>query len=172
VSVIALGVTVSAGAVLGVLLVAVGIVLVRGLRASGHRRDLALALGVGACIASYTLVDKHGITHADPISYLELIFGLTASGYAFGTWRARGWPALRATVSVRTLVAGLGFFGSYVLVLAALRLAPAASVAAVRESSVVIATAWLAISGREHVGAGRLVGAVAVVAGIVLISLA
>jgi drug/metabolite transporter (DMT)-like permease len=68
------------------------------------------------------------------------------------------------------LVAGVGFFGSYALTLAALRLAPAAGVAAVRESSVVIATAALAISGRERIGTGRLLGAIAVVAGIALIS--
>ena len=66
---------------------------------------------------------------------------------------------------------GIGFFGAYALTLLALRLAPAASVAAVRESSVVIAAAVLAASGRERVSAERLAGAVAVVAGIALISL-
>ena len=45
------------------------------------------------------------------------------------------------------------------------------AVAAVRESSVVIATGFLAITGREHVGGLRLVGALAVVDGIALISL-
>jgi drug/metabolite transporter (DMT)-like permease len=74
-------------------------------------------------------------------------------------------------VSLRTLLAGLGFFGSYALILVALRLAPAASVAAVRECSVVIATAALAIGGRERVTAERLAGAVAVVAGIALVAL-
>jgi drug/metabolite transporter (DMT)-like permease len=62
-------------------------------------------------------------------------------------------------------------FGAYALALAALRLAPAASVAAVRESSVVMATAVLAITGRERIRPERLAGAVAVVAGIALISL-
>jgi uncharacterized membrane protein len=171
VSVIFLGASVSALGVVGVLLVATGIVLVRGLRASGQVRDLALALGVGACIASYTLIDKHGVAHANPLAYLELVFGLTTSGYVIGVWRVRGSAALRAAVSFRTLLAGLGFFGSYALILVALRLAPAASVAAVRESSVVIATGALAIGGRERVTAERLAGAVAVVAGIALVAL-
>ena len=70
-----------------------------------------------------------------------------------------------------TLLAGVGMFGAYALVLAALRLAPAASVSAVRESSVVMATAFLAITGRERDRDGAAVGAVAVVAGIALISL-
>jgi len=99
------------------------------------------------------------------------VLGLTALAYLAGAWRIRGGAALRAAVTWKTLVAGVGFFGAYALVLLALRLAPAASVAAVRESSVVMATGVLAIGGREQIGAARLVGAVAVVAGIALISL-
>jgi drug/metabolite transporter (DMT)-like permease len=171
VSALALGASVSGAAVAGVALVATGIMLVRGLRASARRRDLALALGVGACIAGYTLVDKRGVAHAAPIAYLELVFAVTGTAYVLGVWRAQGGAAIRRAVSVTTLLAGTGFFASYALTLAALRIASAASVAAVRESSVVIATAALAISGRERVTAQRLVGAVAVVAGIALISL-
>jgi drug/metabolite transporter (DMT)-like permease len=167
------GAQVSAQAAFGVILVAGGIVLVRGLRRGGSERprDLALALSVGACIAGYTLVDKHGIAHAAPVAYLEVVFGLTAVVYVAGVGRARGVAALRRAVGWRTVVAGIGFFGAYALTLAALRLAPAASVAAVRESSVVIAAAALALGGREEMDAARFAGAVAVVAGIALISL-
>jgi drug/metabolite transporter (DMT)-like permease len=170
-SAVALGGRVSAVAAVGVVLVGAGIVLVRRLGASARPRDLALALGVGACIAGYTLVDKRGIEHAAPISYLEIVFGATAIAYVLGVLRARGRAAVRAAVSGSALLAGIGFFGAYALTLAALRLAPAASVAAVRESSVVIATIALAVSGRERVGPQRLAGAVAVVAGIAMISL-
>ncbi len=165
------GTRVSLLAGLGVLLVAAGILLVRGVGRSGRPRDLALALSVGVCIAAYTLVDKHGIVHASPIAYLEVVFGLTATVYVLAVWRVRGGPALRAAVSWKTVLAGIGFFGAYALTLAALRLAPAASVAAVRESSVVMAAAFLAISGREELAPSRFAGAVAVVAGIALISL-
>jgi drug/metabolite transporter (DMT)-like permease len=165
------GATVSLEAGVGVVLVAIGIVLVRGVRGGGSPRDLGLALSVGACIAGYTLIDKHGITHAGPIVYLEVVLGLTAIAYFAGAWRLRGRAALRAAVTWKTLLAGVGFFGAYALALLALRIAPAASVAAVRESSVVMATAVLAIGGREQIGAPRLIGAVAVVAGIALISL-
>ena len=167
---IAVGATVSLLAAVGVVVVAVGIVLVRGLSASGRPRDLALALAVGACIAGYTLVDKHGIVHAAPITYLVLVLGIPAIVYALAVWRVRGGAALRTAVNRRVLLAGIGMFGAYALALAALRLAPAASVAAVRESSVVIATVFLAITGREKIGPERLAGAVAVVAGIALIS--
>jgi uncharacterized membrane protein len=165
------GATVSWPAALGVLLVAGGILLIRGIRGAGHPRDLGLALSVGACIAGYTLVDKHGVVHANPVAYAEVIFAVTSLAYLLGAWRLRGRAALRAAVGWKTLVAGVGFFGAYALALLALRLAPAASVAAVRESSVLIATAVLAIGGRERIGTARALGAVAVVAGIALISL-
>lgn len=170
VSVLVLGARSSALAAVGVVLVAGGIVLVRGLRTSGGVRDVTLALAVGTCIAAYTLVDKHGIVHGAPISYLELIFALTATGYLIGAWRARGATALRAAITARTVLAGLGFFGSYALVLAALKLASAASVAAVRESSVVMAAVFLSVRGREQVTPERLLGSVTVLAGIALIS--
>ena len=169
--VIAVGATVSLLAAAGVVVVAVGIVLVRGVSAAGRPRDLALAVAVGACIAGYTLVDKHGIVHAAPLTYLVLVLGVPAAVYALAVWRVRGATALRAAVNRRTLLAGIGMFGAYALALAALRLAPAPSVAAVRESSVVMAIVVLVITGREKIAPGRLAGALAVVAGIALISL-
>ena len=166
-----LGITVSVPAAVGVLLVAAGIMLVRGLRTRGSHRDLGLALSIGACIAGYTLIDKHGITHGRPLCYLEVVFALTAAAYLTGTIRLIGAQAVRAAVTRRSLIAGVGYFGSYGLVLLALRLAPAASVAAVRESSVVMATAVLALRSRERVTAERLAGSVFVLGGIILISL-
>jgi len=161
----------SAAAAVGIVVVAVGIVLVRGLRAEYRPRDLVMALSIGACIAGYTLVDKHGITHGSPLAYLQVVFTIAALAYFAGALRARGPRAIRAAVSPSSMLAGVGFFGSYALTLAALRLAPAAPVAAVRESSVVIAAAALVITGREAPDRGRFAGAALVVAGVALISL-
>lgn len=171
VSVIALGAGVSLLAALGVVVVGAGIVLVRESRLAVSPRNLLLALSVGASIAGYTLIDKHGITHGNPIAYFEMILAVTAVAYLAVAWRTQGAAALRAAITPSSLLAGVGVFGSYALVLAALRLAPAPSVAAVRESSVMIATAVLAFGGREQIGAKRVIGAVAVVIGIALISL-
>ncbi|MBV9915575.1 MAG: EamA family transporter [Solirubrobacterales bacterium] len=171
ISVVALGVSASGLEAGGVVLIAVGIVLVRGVRGAERPRDLVLALAVGACIASYTLVDKHGIAHSAPIAYLEVVFGVTAAAYLAGVSRVRGGPAVRSAVTTPTLIAGVGFFGSYALTVAALKLASAASVAAVRESSVLIAAVALTVGGRERISPGRMAGAAAIVAGIALISL-
>jgi len=65
---------------------------------------------------------------------------------------------------------GGGFFASYALTLAALSIAPAAPVAAVRETSVVIAAAVLVASGRERLRIDRVIGSAIVVAGIACIA--
>jgi drug/metabolite transporter (DMT)-like permease len=65
------------------------------------------------------------------------------------------------------VLAGCGGFLAYALVLAALRLAPAAPVAAVRETSVVFAVALAAPLLGERVTRTRILGAVLVVAGVV-----
>jgi drug/metabolite transporter (DMT)-like permease len=74
-------------------------------------------------------------------------------------------------VSPATVVVGAASAGAYLLVLLALRHASAPAVAAVRETSVVIATALAAIVLRERVGPARLAGAVLVVGGVALLAL-
>jgi len=170
IGVLALGQDVSGLAAAGVAAIAAGIVLVRGPSGPRGAADLALALAIGGCIAGYTLVDQKGVGHASTPTYLLLVFVFAGAGYVAGAWRARGGAALRSAVSVRTVLAGAGFFVAYGLTLAALKQAPAAAVAAVRETSVVIAVAWLALSGRERVTGRRAAGAVAVACGVALIS--
>src|SRR5262245_15571211 len=159
-----LGTGSSAGEVVGVALVACGVVVVRGLRRGAARTGFALAAGVACFIASYTLVDRYGVMHANPLTYLELVFLPVAVLYLLAPGRARTRAALRPAV----VVSGLAMFGGYTLVLLALRLASAASVAAVRESSVVIAVVLAALLLHEPVGQRRLAGAVAVAAGVAL----
>src|SRR5205807_9216230 len=65
--VVVLGVGASAAQVAGVLLVAGGVLLVRGIGGQARAADLALALAVAGCIAAYTLVDKYGIRYASPV---------------------------------------------------------------------------------------------------------
>ena len=129
-----------------------------------RRADTAgalLAAAVAVSIAGYTLVDKEGLRFADPLPYLWLRpppRRRRATPPRRG--RARGRGALRAELSGSTAVAGLSMFAAYALTLAALRLADAAAVAAVRECSVVIATALAAVVLREQVTRERLEGAV------------
>ena len=172
VSALALGVGLSAGQVAGVGLVALGVLLVRGLHDRPAPTDLALAFGVAACLAGYTLVDKEALRHASPLPYLEVVLAPTALLYLLAVRWRRGRAEVRAAVTPSVLLAGVGMFAAYGLTLAALRIAPAASVAAVREVSVVIATGLGALFLGERVGPERAAGAVVVTAGIVALALA
>jgi drug/metabolite transporter (DMT)-like permease len=166
------GTALGAGEAIGVLVIAAGILMVQGLERPHDLRDIAFVAGVAICIAAYTLVDKEGVSHARPIAYLELVLGMAALVYLPLTLALGGRDIVRAELRPRILAAGLCMFGAYVLVLAALTFAPAAPVAAVRETSIVIATALAAVFLGERVTRTRMAGAVVVVAGIALLSLA
>ena len=169
---IALNEGVAAGAVVGVLLVALGVLLVglgalcppQGAKSALPLRDVWFGLAIGAVIASYTLVDAEGVERADPIAYLALVVAPCAVVYPFVA-------KVRPDVGVRSALTAAATFGAYLLVLAALRLAPAAPVSAVRESSVVIAALLSAVVLHERVDAKRVAGAFAVTAGIAAIAL-
>ena len=83
----------------------------------------------------------------------------------------QGTPALRAAFRWETFLIAPLTLAPYALTLYALRLAPAAPVAAVRETSVLVATALAAVVLKEHVSRWRAVGAAVVVAGVVLLAL-
>ena len=166
---VVLGRHVSAAAAAGVCLVAVGVVLVRGIRRGAE--GVLVALAIGCAIAGYTLVDKDGLRHAAALPYLELVLAPVALIAVPVVAARRGAAALRAQLTASTLVAAVASFGAYALVLAALRLASAPEVAAVRETSVLIAALLAGTFLRERVGPERLAGAGAVAAGVALIAL-
>lgn len=154
----------SAGEVGGVLAVAAGVLLVRGVRGGGG--GLGAGALIAAVIAGYTVVDRYGIHHANAAPYLLLVMLGPAIAYPLGVGRRR----VAAALSPETVVVGAASAGAYLLVLLALRLASAPAVAAVRETSVVIATALAAVVLHERVGPMRLAGAGLVVAGVALLA--
>ena len=156
----------SAAEVAGVLLVACGVVLVRGLGVRGDAAALVWTATIAATIAAYTLVDRVGIHRAGAITYfvLTLVGPCLISPWLAGTRAIRrelGWPVAAG---------GLASFGSFTFGLLALRHGSAAAVLAVRSSSVVIATALASRVLAERVSWTRLLGSVLVFAGIVLLA--
>jgi drug/metabolite transporter (DMT)-like permease len=171
VSVALLGVATSLPQSAGVALVGLGVILVRGLRGGAKWSDVALALAVASSIAGYTLVDKEGVRYADPITYVTLILVVPAVVSLLYVASRGGWQRVRRAFKRDAVITGIGTVIAYALVLVALTLAPAASVAAVREVSVVIAVALGAILLHEKVGPSRVAGAIVVVLGVALIVL-
>ena len=134
-----------------------------GTNSANPRRDLGFGFAIAASIAAYTLVDAEGVEHADPVAYLALVIAPCALLF----------PAVvrtRPDLSARSALTAAATLGAYLMVLAALQLAPAAPVAATRESSIVIATLLAAVFLHERLTTVKLMGAVTVAAGVAAIA--
>jgi drug/metabolite transporter (DMT)-like permease len=167
----ALGQGASALQVAGVLAVSGGVFCVSGGSARYRPRDLFFGLAIALVIAAYTLTDAEGVQHARAPAYLAVMLTPAGIVYTAGLWATGRAEALREELRPRALLIGALIVGAYGSVLAALRLADAAPVAAVRESSVVIAALLAAAFLGEEVGARRLGGAVLVAGGVAAVAL-
>lgn len=171
-SVVALGTALSGLTVAGVIAVSAGIVLVRGLGPETDARGVVFGLAIGLVVAAYTLFDKAGLDHADPLPYLVLVVLPSAVVYPLVVARLRGRAALRRELGLPAVAAGVAMFGAFALALGALKTAPESFVPAVqacRETSIVIAVVAGAVFLGERVSRGRMAGAAVVVAGVALL---
>ena len=170
---------------LGIIAVAVGIGLV-GLSDPGrtlhHRKALGFALANAAIISVYTLVDGRGvrITVADGgavASYVVLLFALDGWPFALLVWWRRGSagrPAIIAHARRRwpaALAGGLASLGAYGIALWAMTHAPVASVAALRETSVLFAALLGTFLLGEPFGAQRALGTLVILIGVMTLRL-
>ena len=171
---------------LGILGVAGGVALV-GLAHPGealhHRKALAFALANAVCIMAYTLIDGLGVraeTRAGGSvwSYLLWLVVLDAFAYPALVWRQRSAEQRRLALTYargRWPMAALGgtaSMGSYSIALWAMTKAPIASVAALRETSVLFAVALSTWLLKERFGVQRALGAAVIVAGVLALRLA
>jgi drug/metabolite transporter (DMT)-like permease len=152
-------------AIAGVALLAVGLLVVqRPWRlVTQTRRDRAaagFALLTGLVITAYTALDRAAVQQTPPWLYAALLWPVSAvTLLAVDVVRRRAIRAGRLEpiepVDPRTaVIGGFATFGAYAFVLAALSRAPLAIVAPLRESAVVIISAWGVVRLREA-GAGR-----------------
>jgi drug/metabolite transporter (DMT)-like permease len=150
----------------GVALISGGIASIALLARGGSGAGVAFALANALVIASYTLCDGFGVRRSGaPVGYTLWIFLATAAPVtAWAFWR-RG-RVLAGQLARRWrdgIVGGLGTMISYGAALWAMTLAPVAMVAALRETSILFATAISALVLRERVGPARIM-AVALIA--------
>ena len=128
------------------------------------------ALLTGLVIAAYSALDKYGVSLVRPVLYAYLLFaGLTVTLVPL-VLRQRAavsseWKLRRGSI----VVVGLLAPASYGLVLLALTLAPVSYVAAAREVSVVLAAVLGTVVLGEGYGRQRLLGSVAIAAGLMLL---
>ena len=143
--------------------------------AAGGRRTTVFALLTSGVISTYTLIDGQGVRRSGaPAAYTLWIFLLTGAGVC--AWTARGRVRLLAAFArAHPLVAplgGLASVGSYGIALWAMTRAPVAAVAALRETSILFATAIAAFILREPVGRTRLAAVALIACGAVAMRLA
>src|SRR5215211_1905069 len=139
------------------------LVLVVGVVALGAGTSALEVWGVG-------LVAR-GVEHADPLAYLVVVLALPVAVYLAIVVNRSGAAALGHALGPATLIAAPATFGAFALVLFALQHASAASVAAVRETSVVIAVALAAPVLGERVTPRRLAGAAVVALGVAVLAI-
>ena len=170
----------SAAAWAGIVGIAAGVALV-GLAHPGealhHRKALAFAFANAAIIALYTIVDGRGVRASvvddfGALRYVMTLFVLDGIAYPLLVWARRSADGRREIVAYarrRWPVAAIGgsaSIGSYAIALWAMTRAPVASVAALRETSVLFAALIGARLLKEPFGLQRAVGTGVIVAGV------
>jgi phosphonate utilization associated putative membrane protein len=166
----------SAASWLGIVGISVGVALV-GLAHPGdtlhHGKALGFAFANAAIIALYTVVDGLGVRTAETAArYVLLLFVLDGIPYALIVWlqrsreqRVQALRYARRRWPVAT-IGGCASLGSYGIALWAMTRAPVASVAALRETSVLFAAVlgtWLL---KEPFGLQRAFGTAVIVASV------
>jgi phosphonate utilization associated putative membrane protein len=161
---------------LGILGITTGVAMV-GLAHPGealhHRRALVFAFANAGLIATYTLVDGAGVrTDGEALRYVLLLFVLDGFAYPLLVWLRRSRAErieLLAYAGRRWPVSALGggaSIGSYAIALWAMTRAPVASVAALRETSVLFAALLGTVLLKERFGLQRAIGTAVIVAGV------
>jgi drug/metabolite transporter (DMT)-like permease len=147
-----------------------------------HHKALAYAFANAAIIATYTFTDGLGVRAevgqgGDALRYVLILFVLDGLPYPLLVWWRRGPQGRRDIVAYarqRWPLAALGgaaSIGSYAIALWAMTKAPVASVAALRETSVLFAAVLGTLLLKEKFGLQRALGTGVVVAGVMALRL-
>ncbi len=158
----------------GIALIGLGVILMaRGVFSSGEARALIpYALGSALCTAGYSMVDGLGARVAgNATQFTAWLFIFDALLFTTGTLAKSGTRQLRA--SRRSWLIG-GFAGvlsliTYWIAVWAMTVAPIALVTALRETSVLFAVLIGVFLMKERADVGKLIAAIAIVCGIILI---
>lgn len=154
------------------------VVIVTGmwlLAVGADRSHVIAALVVAVSIGGYTLLDSHAAREYERITYVfatQVVTGITASLTGVALGRGRDLLRIPRPSWARMSVAAVMTVTAYGLVLVAVRHAPVGYVAALRESSVLIAV----VVGAKLLGEGRArmraAAASMIVSGLVLLVIA
>lgn len=151
-------------------------VLITGWRSRGEATQaaaLVLALGSGAAVTAFSLIDGTAGRLGSPSVYTAWLFVADALVVALGLllWKGTAFFGPVRRHWALALVGGAMLFVSYYLCVWAMTRAPISLVAAVRESSVLFSAGFAVWVLHEKLRPERLLAALLVVAGVTLIKL-
>jgi drug/metabolite transporter (DMT)-like permease len=147
-----------------------------------HRKALLYAFANAGIIAAYTVIDGLGVraevtAGGSALRYVLLLFVLNGISYPLLVWWRRT-PADRVEMLAyarrRWPLAGMGAaasIASYAIALWAMTRAPVASVAALRETSVLFAAVMGTLLLKEKFGLQRAIGTGVIVVGVMALRL-
>ncbi|MEW1910827.1 EamA family transporter [Kitasatospora sp. NPDC085895] len=177
-SVLVLGRPLGTGQWAGILVISAGLAglaLADGVPGRAQLPAVAAALGTGAMIAGYTVVDGTGVrTSTTVLGYIAWLFVLQGAGMLLTAVLLRG-PSLFCEPGpgwVQGVTGGVLSLAAYGLVVWAQAHGDLATIAALRETSIVIAAVIGALVFRERLGVARMAAGAVVVAGIAVLQLA
>jgi drug/metabolite transporter (DMT)-like permease len=165
-------------AILGIVLLSIGTLLMsfRGGAGLGRldRRAVGFALTTSVFVAAYTLTDGSGArlaaTASSYAAWLFLCDGLVSMAIGF-VYRGRGLLSIMKMEWRLGVLTGLLSAASYWIAMWAMTKAPIASVAALRETSILFAMLISVFALREKVTGWRIAAALCIVAGVVALRL-
>lgn len=164
--------------VVGICLVAGGIVSLAGRRRDGavsDPRGIAYALATGLSIATYSVVDGlGGRAAATPLQYVAWLFLTYGVPLCLVALAMRGRRAVFAgrRIAVTGIGGGAMSMLAYGIVIWAMRGAPLGPVSALRETSVVFGAVISAVILKEGLGPIAVVASIVVAMGVILIRIA
>ncbi|EFM10603.1 protein of unknown function DUF6 transmembrane [Paenibacillus curdlanolyticus YK9] len=158
---------------LGVIIIVGGIASVSNLSLRSHGftslKTPLLALAVGICIAAYIVIDKLVLSEVPAVVLNESTNAGNLLVLSWAAFRSRGMTQeLRSNWAI-ILLGGLLAPAGYLLFLFALKLAPVAQLAPIREIGTVFGTIMGIFILREQQGARRLFASMAITAGIIVL---
>lgn len=175
VSFVIIGEVLSVACQVGVMLIAIGIMSLafnKGLHILENKKALRFALITGTFIASYTMVDGMGARKAgNPHSYLVWIMFMDAILFltVFFIFNRKQSRNFFKSTWKQGMLAGLFSYTAYGIVIWAMTKAPIAPVAALRETSIILAVFIGSILLKERVNPLQVLATGVVLAGAILV---
>lgn len=160
---------------IGIGLVCLGIISLS--RDAQQRADdakaIRLALGIGASIVAYSIVDKIGVGYIHPLVYIWsmfLIAAITLTPLLIRHYRGQLWQAARQYKGYAAII-GVGSVGTYLMILFAFTRGPVNYIVAVREFAVVLGALAGVVFLKERLTMAKALAICLIVMGIIGIKL-